>query len=230
MFFVFGGSSNPKCKWCGSLYPFLSALTGRPDHSGQSHWDPQAGSPAAGEPGPRPLSPRQRLSGPGEVPQPGEAAWGAGQHPQAPAPVPAGPAALAPQVRPAAAGAGGQGQLAAGAREGVPVTGGPAAEGPRGAGPAAPGVPAEPGAAEGGPAPGGEGAWEDAGPAEPAVRLETQPAEQPSRGVFSGKYRGRVFRARGSGVWGSFAEAGSVTVLPVCFHCLCKGSQALPDV
>ena len=53
----------------------LSAPTGRLDHSGQPHWDPQAGSPAAGEPGAGPRVARQRLSGPGEVPQPGEEAW-----------------------------------------------------------------------------------------------------------------------------------------------------------
>lgn len=59
----------------------------------------------------------------------------------------------------------------------MPVTGGAVAQDPRGAGPAAPGVPTEPGAAEGGPAPGGEGEGEDAGPAEPAVWLETWAAE-----------------------------------------------------
>lgn len=128
-------------------------------------------------------------------------------------------------MRPAAAGAGGPGELAAGARAGVPVAGGAAAPEPRGAGPAAAGVPAEPGAAEGGPAPGGEGAGQDARPAEPAERLEAQPAEQPSRGLLSGKRGGTggssvlakaVWRAAASGT-------GSLALLSLCF--LCKRSQ-----
>lgn len=167
--------------------PLPLCPTGRLDHPGQPHRDPQAASPAAGQLVPGPLLPRQPLPGPGQAPQPGEAARGAGRHPQAAAPVPAGPAALAAQVGPAAAGAGGPGELAAGARAGVPVAGGAAAPEPRGAGPAAAGVPAEPGAAEGGPAPGGEGEGQDARPAEPAGRLEAQPAEQPSRGLLSRK-------------------------------------------
>ena len=110
-------------------------------------------------------------------------------------------------MRPAAARAGGQGQPAAGAREGVPGAGGAAAEEPGGAGPAAPGVPAEPGAAAGGPAPGGEGEGEDAGPEEPAAWLEAQPAEERSRSVAS--------RRRGGTGLPVLAEAACETAVVV---------------
>lgn len=59
----------------------------------------------------------------------------------------------------------------------MPVTGGAAAAEPWRAGPTAAGVPTELGEAEGGPATGGEGARMDAGPAEPAGPVETQPSE-----------------------------------------------------
>lgn len=74
------------------------ALTGRLDHPGQPHPGPQAASSAAGEPLSWSILQREPLPGSGEVPQPGEAAGRASQHPQATVPVPAGPAALAPPV------------------------------------------------------------------------------------------------------------------------------------